>query len=351
MANYENVFMRPNLTNSGTTPATGTLSSCPDIWISGTSPLVNYQNVLATDENYASECTTGVTAGMSNYIYVRAKNGGSEKVTRNVSLYYAQSNAIQWPSKWKGNLIGTDLDPSGKVMLNDIEPGKIAVCDRPFVWTDTPKPDNGTHFCLIAQINDDKDSNPFPDVSSALDMSALVSNNLQWGWRNIQTFDSGSVIESSYTVDLTVPDDLTDEICEFSCEVVPEKLSGFQIGFSCSQPDSDGNQIELSKTPISSDQGEVFGCRCRLKPGYKALLTVYLYNDNKKTVPTGARFPFDMLLVTTQQELKQAGLLHLSTPETQFREKMLLTRDEEYTAANWGIRTLVKIGGYTGLFV
>ncbi len=351
MANFEKVFMRPNLANTGTTPASGTLSSSPDIWVNGTSPLANYQTILASDDEYAKECEQGVTAGMSNYIYVRAKNGGNEKVTRNVSLYYAQSDAIQWPSKWKNNRIGTDLNPTGMAMLNDIAPGEIKVCDRPFVWTDTPKPDNGTHFCLIAQINDDANSNPFPNVSSALDMAKLVSNNLQWGWRNIQTFNCGSIIESSYTVNLSVPADISDDICEFSLEVAPENLSGFQVGFSCSQPDSNGNPIFLDKTNIVQDKGQVLGCRCFLKPGYNALVTVYLYNDNKKSVPEGAKFPFEPFLVTTNQILKKAGLLCLSTPETQFREKMLLTRDNEYSASNWGIRALVKMGGYTGLFV
>lgn len=351
MANFEKVFMRPNLNNIGTVPATGTLSSSPDIWVNGTSPLADYQNVLATDEKYEQECTNGVTAGMSNYIYVRAKNAGSEKATQNVSLYYAQSDAIQWPSNWKDNRIGTDISPNGKAMLDSILPGEIKVCDRPFVWTKTPNPENGTHFCLIAQINDDKNSNPFPDISSALDMSNLVSNNLQWGCRNIQTFNSGSIIENSYTINLTVPADLSDDICEFSCEVSPEKLSGFQVGFTCSQPDSKGNPIFLDKTNIVQDSGQVLGCRCFLKPGYSALVTVYLYNDDKKTVPSGAKFPFEPFLITTNRILKKKGLLNLSTPETQLREKMLLARDNEYNTSNWGIRTLVKMGGYTGLFV
>lgn len=351
MSNFEKAFMRPNLANIGTVPAKGTLSSCPDIWISGTSPLADYQAVLASEEKYATECSCGVTAGMSNYIYVRAKNGGTENITRNVSLYYAQSDAIQWPSRWKDNRIGTDISPTGKAMLNNMAPGEIKVCDRPFVWTNTPKPNNSTHFCLIAQINDDANSNPFPDVSSALDMADLVANNLQWGWRNIQTFDSGSKIECSYTINLTVPADMSDDICEFSCEIAPKNLSGFQVGFSCSQPDSKGNPIFLDKTNIVQDSGQILGCRCFLKPGYNALVTVYLYNDNKKSVPSGAIFPFEPFLVTTNQILKKTGLLHLSTPETQFRERMLLARDNEYSASNWGIRALVKMGGYSGLFV
>ncbi len=351
MASFEKVFMRPNLSNYGTVPAGGTLSSSPDIWISGIKPLANYQTVLTSDDSYSQESHEGVTAGMTNYIYVRAKNGGDEKVTRNVSLYYAQSDAIQWPGKWKNNRIGTDISDTGKGMLTDMNPGEIKVCDRPFVWPDTPKPDNDTHFCLIAQINDDYNSNPFPDISSAIDMAALVTDNLQWGWRNIQTFDSGSRIEYSYTVYLTIPVDISDEICEFSLEVAPEKLDGFQIGFTCSQPDSKGNPIFLEKTNIVQEKGQIVGCRCFLERGYTALVTVTLYNDNNKTVPAGAKFPFEPFLVTSSNLLRQLGLIHLSTPETQLREKMLLSRDNEYTPANWGMRTLVNIGGYTGLFV
>lgn len=351
MANFENVYMRPNLENVGNVPALGTMSDSPDIWISGIEPVADYQNVLASDENYMQDCKTGVTAGMTNYIYVRAKNGGNEKMTKNVSLFYAQSNAIQWPSNWKDNRIGTDVSEMNKVMLNDIMPGEVKVGDRPFVWEKTPKPDNDTHFCLIAQINDDQNSNPFPEIWSALDMAALVADNLQWGWRNIQTFDSGSIIKTSYSFNLTVPIDISDDICEFRCLVSPENLKGFQIEFSCSQTDSRGNKIALEKTEIIQDHDQILGCKCYLARGYAALITVYLYNDNKQSVPKNASFPFDIYLVTPIDELKKAGLLHLSTPETQHIEKLLLANGKDYTPETWDRKKLVRIGGYTGLFV
>lgn len=88
MANYEKMYMRPNRSNTGTVPATGGMSSSPDIWISGTSPLPDYQNYLASDQSYAAESSNRVTAGMTNYIYVRAKNGGKEAEEKNVTLYY-----------------------------------------------------------------------------------------------------------------------------------------------------------------------------------------------------------------------------------------------------------------------
>lgn len=73
-------------------------------------------------------------------------------------------------------------------------------------------------------------------------------------------------------------------------------------------------------------------------------------NDNKKRFRQEANSRMTRCLLLLKQEFKQAGLLYLSTPETQFREKMLFTCDKEYTPSNWGIRTLMKIDGYTGMF-
>ena len=123
------------------------------------------------------------------------------------------------------------------------------------------------------------------------------------------------------------------------------------MGFSCSQPDSTGRQISLAKVPITKKSGQVAGCRCFLKPGYEALVTVYLYNDSHKQTQPGASLPFEFFLVTNVDELKKANCLDLQTEETKRRERLLVERDLEYSASNWGMRALVRMGAYTGLIV
>jgi hypothetical protein len=46
---FNGLYMRPNFDNGGTVPATGSLCTCPDIWIAGTTPVANFPAANLSD--------------------------------------------------------------------------------------------------------------------------------------------------------------------------------------------------------------------------------------------------------------------------------------------------------------
>jgi hypothetical protein len=134
---FNGVYMRPNLGNTGTVPASGTLSSCPDIWIANQTPVLNPQTTLATAASYASSSNCNIMGAMSNYIYARAKNGTTAAQTKNVTLYYAPSGVICWPGQWKNNVIPTDQG-NKTANITNLAAGAIGVADQVFQWDNPP---------------------------------------------------------------------------------------------------------------------------------------------------------------------------------------------------------------------
>ncbi|MFR9552463.1 MAG: hypothetical protein SNG90_08935 [Rikenellaceae bacterium] len=334
--------MRPNLANAGDTPAVGVLSSCPDIWISGDSALPDYKTSLITGNSYAIESNDTLIANKDNYIYVRGKNGGDIEASQIVTLYYADGAVIQWPSQWLNNVIGTDLGPNTDGRISNIPSGEIGVVDRPFVWRDV-QPYTGTcHYCLVAQFNDEQNSNPKPKVSGSIDMAKLVANNLQWGWRNISApkkDDTCWSYRTKLSVDINIEDGMKTYLLLLKPVNIPE---GYYVSFECSQPDSEGNKIELQRTEVKGSS-IICGQQCQLAPGFNGMISVYLYGSGEGLENVSLEFEADCY--ATLEELEQNDALHLHDPN--------------YTNAihnHLGINnigenaTIIRLGGYTASF-
>lgn len=345
MSQFTKLYMRPNLGNQGSTPATGALCGCPDIWVAGDSPILDYRTSLITPDSYARATSNSLVYNKDNYIYVRGKNGNeSANATNNVTLYYAEASVIQWPSNWQNNKIGTDQGPDKKGMISNVKPNEIGVADRPFVWNRVPLQPSNSHYCLIAQFNDDHNSNPFPSIYTCLDMAKLVQDNLQWGWRNVTVCDNKENVEFSYQTSLDVPVDIHEPERKYLLYLQPtDELVGCQISFKGSQPDSQGKMIEMKKTTVS--QGGIFhGCDCILKPGFSSMISVYLYNPDKKPIPAGASLPFISYYVATIAELKAGNALHLYNRE--LTDLICKQMDLKGVAND---QAIVPLGGYSGI--
>lgn len=282
------LYMRPNLDSDGSIPAKGLLYECPDIWPSGTQPINDYNTKLA-DQNdrtygYGVDSSADVVLNSDNYIYVRVKNGATDPRRAFLRLYYAPSGILQWPQKWRGNVLRTD-EGADHVNLVDVPPGTVAVGDRPFVWPYVPEPPVGQHYCLFAQINDAANGNPFPpDSTNPLDLAALINKNLGWGWRNVAVVEhdaAGFHDEQTLDVAATVDDTYT-----YDAAVQVWGYTGWHVSFTCSQNDADGQQIALAKTRVTQDGGKYGVPNFRLPPGFTSVVSIYLYNDDK--VPMGA---------------------------------------------------------------
>ncbi|MEO3786023.1 hypothetical protein ABGB12_22060 [Actinocorallia sp. B10E7] len=293
---FPGLYMRPNRHSRGTVPAGKPYCVCPDIWPSGTRPIPDYLKTLAEADGhhgYKQESRDDIALHRDNYIYVRAKNGASTTQNKFAKLYYATNGIIQWPSMWQNNVLHTD-EGSPQADLGAVPPGAVGVAERPFVWHDVPAPSSGRHYCLIAQIDDSTDSNPFPEVTSPLDLARLVQRDLGWGWRNVRTVKS-STATWQQTVPLDIAQNVDTEHC-YNVYVRPVGYEGWSVSFSCSQVDDRGRQIQLPQTRIEKS-GEPLGVEAWLAPGFTSMLTVYMYNTKHKRPVSGAHVEVGAALV------------------------------------------------------
>lgn len=285
---FNGIYMRPHPGDDGSVPAPAPYTSCPDIWLAGTQPVANYQTALATAASYGTASSNNIYSGQTNNLYVRGKNGATSTKTVNVSLYYAPSGVIQSPSQWQNNVIKTDTGQTQGTIAS-LAPGAVGVCDATFVWVNpVPPPPGSDHYCLFAQFNDANNSNPFPAVDTALDMGALIMNNLGWGWRNTSMISAAATW--SYTEPLTIPSNYPTTQT-YSVFVAPVGYVGWDAEFYASRADSRGNPIKLGRTKVSAD-GQLLGTsNVVLDPGFSTLMTVNMYAPGGQRPSPGATVP------------------------------------------------------------
>jgi hypothetical protein len=302
-ATFNGIYMRPNSNNDGSVPSLSPYCSSPDIWMAGTSPVVDYRTALATPLSYAASSSNNIYSGQTNFLYVRGKNGATANKTINVTMYYAPSGVIQSPSQWQSNIIKTDAGQQ-QGYISNLGPATIGVCDATFAWINPVRPPPGSdHYCLFAQFNDANNSNPFPDVETALDMGALIMNNLGWGWRNTSMISSAA--DWSYTEPLNIPSDYPTT-ATYSIFISPVGYVDWDAEFYVSRPDMRGNPIKLTRTKVTSD-GLILGVhQAVLDPGFTSLITVNMYSPDGRKATPGATVPLSCNYVATKSGLYEA---------------------------------------------
>lgn len=307
---FNGLYLRPNLGSHGAVPAGGALSSSPDIWVGGTATVPNFQTALATTNSYASQSPGVVQQGLPNYIYVRALNGSASVQSASVRLFALPCGVLQWPSKWAQYAIPTDIEytpPQSPVFdapMNNVQPGAIGVAGQTFIWANpAPPPAGSDHYCFISWL--DTPSNPFPDVMSSLDLSALIVNNLGFGWRNVSMV-SGEQATVSMQTQLDIPADILPGSRQYFIIVTPRGFPpGWQIQMSCSRADDKGNQIAIARQSVSSQPGQFIGCYAYLSPGFSGTLTMSMFSDGN--APAGrAGVDVQVQYVSAPKELDRA---------------------------------------------
>lgn len=273
---FNGIYMRPSIANGGTIPATGDFCFCPDIWPSGTTPINNFTTALATSDSYNTNSPSTLDLGQTNLFYIRAYNGGTAASSVAITVYYVPDAIIQWPSEWQNNIIQTDQGNTSGSITN-LAPGTVGVSPQTWAWPNVPSPPNGSdHYCIITQMVQPGISNPFPSITSQLDLSALIMNNLQWGWHNLPNMVAQTNVWS-YTTSLQVTSDMQPGT--YQIIVNPIGFVGWQIGFTCTEVDSNGNQIQLDPTFITANNNG-YASMNYLAAGYSAMVTVSMYNPN-----------------------------------------------------------------------
>jgi hypothetical protein len=339
-ATFNGIYMRPNVANGGAIPATGVLCTSPDIWPNNTTPLPNYVTALAKTDSYNSDSPAQITLNTTNYIYIRGYNGSQSASTVSVTLYYVPNAIIQWPAQWQNNIIPTDQNKQSGSITN-LAPSTIGVAPFTFVWEYVQTPPGGSdHYCLICQFNDANNDNPFPDITSQLDLSALITNNLQWGWHNVSLMTVSGLV-TSYVTGLNIASNMSAGT--YAIGVTPTGYIGWQIGFQCSEPDSKGNPIVLAPTTISQDNFTIL-VNAYLEPGYNGVVTVCLYNPNNVANVPPSSAPISCNYVTHSKADFEEGLRRgtINWGATKIY-------NEQFTAAGMPIGTLHILGTTTGV--
>jgi hypothetical protein len=300
---FNGIYLRPNSNADGSLPALGPYCSSPDIWLAGTDAVPNFQTALATSQSYSSASGNNIYSGQTNLIYVRGRNGATANKTVNVTLYYAPSGVIQAPSRWQNNVIPTDGGQQQGNIAN-LAPNTVGVCDSTFTWLNpVPPPPGSDHYCLFAQFNDANNSNPFPNVETALDMGALIMNDLGWGWRNTSMISAAATW--SYTEPLTIPANYPTTQT-YSIYIAPTGYVGWDAEFYSSQTDSRGNPIKLARTKVTAD-GQLLGVsQAVLEPGFNTLMTVNMYAPGGQQPTPGASVPMSCNYAAQKTQLFEA---------------------------------------------
>lgn len=270
---FNGTYMRPNLSNDGSIPAEGPYCTSPDIWIGGTVPID--PSTLTTAASYATASSSNVALNETNFLYVRGQNGATTAQTNTVTLYYAPSALIQWPSQWQNNVIPTSNGNASGTIAN-LAPGAIGAAPDLFEWKHVlPPPAGSDHYCVFAQLNDANDSNPFPDIGSQVDMAALITNNLGWAWRNTVEVAGATW---SFDQSLSIPNNSGLKAGTYNVYVTSKGFVGWQVSFACDQLDANGNAIAMLPTTITPN-GQLVGVQCSLAPGFNSTISVAM-NQN-----------------------------------------------------------------------
>lgn len=210
---YNDVFVRDTLTDSGYTPVTdASVSASPDILPFGNQTMTQQQLI----NSYPGPVTTSpIIAANLNNIYVRAKNLYAGATGAQLFLYWAPGNLLVQPSVWKNNTVannnGFNYASLQAQSQNQIMPG-----DQPFNFVPTPQ--MGSHFCFVATVATPRNPNPVPsqDFTGWQDFVNWVRNNANVSWRNVDVVKSLPPQGYLASLEFENPNE-TDQMYGFTC--------------------------------------------------------------------------------------------------------------------------------------
>ncbi|HEX8113730.1 MAG TPA: hypothetical protein VF516_38625 [Kofleriaceae bacterium] len=299
---YPGFYLRDNLASSGSVPALPPYNQCPDI-IGTTTPIPDPQVVLSTldswDRIYRTEPQPGV-----NYYYVRGLNGlPSGAFDGKLSLFWTPAELLLFPSLWKNHPLAT---ASGSETVSVSAPaGHIGVGVDPFVlnWPSPASRGGATFTSFVAQNL----AAPIPTISSWIEMSQLMTQQLNFGWRNGIAFDpianNGMML---HRMGLTVPGTVGDS-ATLQLIVTANGFVGDTIALLADRYTAEQKAIQLAPTRITQD-GQSIGIQINLDPGFHANLTVQYWNTSDNVPAAGST-----ITVTASYVVPKANLEHAIT--------------------------------------
>lgn len=304
MPNATGFLVRNNLNDTGTLPRTGGWTGCPDIIVAGTTAMSREDMITS----YGSVTDKPLTQGLTNYLYVRAKNLNPTPLSQVAYLFEVPGSLVLRPEIWyrATNLVGYDVRNPGdghtgapddpKIIQKyaqtlTAQPNQVVVTDA-YTW----KPEDTEHHCLVAVVaNSWKDVlTNYPQGGSMDALAQWIYTNPSMGWHNVNIQPITSTI---YEAQIPYPSAPTDSSVTFT--IVAQNVPvGARVSFSANTSTASGQTIGQDWVTVSAPVGggninpdfEV-GITLTVNAGFATIIT-YRTDFNGTTPP--ANFKMSM---------------------------------------------------------
>ena len=283
MAQYQDIYMRDDLDDTGQAPNTARAYwVSPDIIPWGESIYQGDWKQFFTS-NWSQDVGKTILEGRTNYLYVRGYNKFAGPQSGTVQVYWAYSSLLLQTSQWIGNVIQTANNlPTTAVAAGATN--QIVVGADAFQWS-PPKPSGGAHLCLLALVGTAQHRPPVPqgdfpssaayanwllDNPSAVQRNVtLVNNPPPPSWQQSQLFANLDAAAEEYLFQADVSSLPAGTVVSFSC--------------SASGPTP---PINTSKTvPQGGPSPNWLSTVSQLPAGFASSLVLTLQVPSGKTVP------------------------------------------------------------------
>lgn len=337
MTQYDDLFLRGNLSDNGEIPKPGTQFQSPDVIPYGPGPVVDPRTTFAN--NYNQYVAKPLQINAQNYLYLRAKNFKDGPQEGTASIYYAPANIILFPSVWRENILSTSDGRTGTPVRAAMY-GDIAITTDPLTWIpQVPPPE--THYSLIGLVATPEHPNPIPNINSIDDLAIWLAKNGGIGMMNVQSVTAGSPTFTS-TVPYQQGDRAYRVAIMIECVNVP---MGSWVGFSAGTPTGD-MPIFLPKTEVTSEPNFQAGITTNVPENY-ATHIAYSWWSNGKEIPPGATITLRAYVVSEGNDV--IAELSRSTTHLGLNNAALYTYEKGFVRAGSLADSprLIPVGSHT----
>jgi hypothetical protein len=284
MTNVTGFLVRANLSDTGALPRTGSWTGCPDVIVAGTTA-ISMQDIIAS---YGSVTDKPLTQGLTNYVYLRAKNMNTTPLTQYAYVFEVPGSLVLHPEVWynANNLLGYDArnpDTSGGQPPIIHKPGPLTltanagqiVATDAFTW----KPDTTEHHCLVGVVANGWSDvlKGFPSGGYSMDgLAQWIYNNGSIGWHNVNI---QAITSRIYESQIAYTNRGQDSSITFT--IIAENVPvGARVSFSSQNSTSEGRTIGVDWTTVAAppNGGNVnpdfeVGTTLNVNAGYSTIIT------------------------------------------------------------------------------
>jgi hypothetical protein len=292
---YNGFYFRNNLAGNSEIPSNGPYNLCPDI-IQSDMMIDDPTQILGSSQSWANTYNAEPGGG-SNYYYLRGTNPNNAPVDANLNLYFCPAQLILLPETWQNNKLSTSTGLS--TVTVHAGAGQTAVATEPLLWPDAPAPTSSDFYSLIAQASDSDNPDPVPTVTSWIDMSDLLNNNLGYGFRNT-CYVPSDMATWARNFQLTIPADITNP-GTLQIMLTATGFTGNSLALA-----SDSSDINIDKLQVPRDG---FSVSTQFNPtaGSSISLSLNYWSEATSFPASGATITVSALYLVEQNDVHEAG--------------------------------------------